>query len=240
MVQLGGGDAASRFARAQRKSGFHHAEQGEQDDGPGLQDHGDGVKRRKPRAAKLEIPGEAMDGGEAVEGEAEAGRGGDDSRQHGDQAALEREAGGDQENRAEQARQAKGLGQARPGPAQPPRNIDGARGEPEIDGEQHDLRGGDPRRGADNGEPFHSFRADFARDRREARGELVERRREMLHDGGHGRLEAMIIDEQERDAGAGDQNRQKNDGLQHFAGRDEARVGGPAARGGQRRLDHGR
>ncbi len=220
------------------KADFDHPEQGKNENAPGFDDHQDGIERGEPGAAQADAAGEAVDGGEAVQREAEAGRGGDDSRQQRDQPALEGEAGGDQKDRAEKARQGEIFRQARPRTAQPPRHVDGARGEPEIDGEQHDLQGGDARRRAHDGDPFHAFRADFAGDRRQVRDELIELRREILERRRHRRLEAMIMGEQQSDAGAGDQNRQQDDGFEHCSRRGETQAGVANARG-QRRLDHG-
>ncbi len=89
-----------------------------------------------------------MQARQALEHQAEAAGRREGAGQGAREPADQAQAAGDDEGRRDKARQDEVFGQRRPGPAQPPRDIDGARGQPQIDGEQHGLGGGDAGRGA--------------------------------------------------------------------------------------------
>ena len=133
-----------------------------------------GIEAGEPRAAEPRVAGEAVQRGEALQGQSEAGGGGDDSGGCAERAAPKRQAGGEQEDRRDDARQGQGLGKRRPGPAQAPGNLDGARREPEIDREQQGLRGGDAGGRAQDQHPLDRVRIEVGRNWSQAFDEGVE------------------------------------------------------------------
>ena len=82
---------------------------------------------------------------DALEHQAEAAGGGQGAGQRAGEAAIKAQGGRDDESRRDKARQDQVFRQRRPRPAEAFGNVDGAPGQPEVDGEQQGLRGGDAR-----------------------------------------------------------------------------------------------